>query len=963
MKRLLIEEWLPIAALGEESMRERRSMTALPPTYYLHVWFARRPLVASRAAILGSLLPADADREKFLHVLGIHGDPIAGKIRIAKATEDGVRLGADAYGYPRAFSYTPTADELAWVRAYSGDSVLLDPTAGGGSIPFEAVRLGFSVVANDLNAVAALILKATVDLPLRFGPALLARNVELGNRFSERVRGRVVGLYPEEPRGWTCDGYLWARTIVCPYCAGLVPLSPSWALDSEGTGVRIAPNAATRRCGFEIVKSSRDQSKGTVKDGIAECPFPDCGRVIDGDEVKAQAQAGNMGQQLYAVVYKYDREIGHTKAGEAKIKRERGFRAPRPEDEIETLVAQKLRDKMPEWKARDIVPDEEIPFGYETMVRWPLDRYGLRRWAQMFSARQLYAHCVSVEVFQEIVSELRDAQGWLNDLDRAALTYVAISLDKMLNYNCRTVRWIPQRGVMAGQFDTHDFSFKWSFAELAPTVPGIGYDWAIRQTAKALGEIIKLLGHSNQPTFDRPTPPGSINVSCGSADRLELAAASVDCIVMDPPYHKNVMYAELSDFFYVWLKRTAGILYPELFSDPLTNKDREAVANPARFAGQKGASDLAGADYEERMAAIFSECRRVLKPDGAMTVMFTHKATGAWDALAGGLIKAGFIITASWPVNSEAEGSLHIQDKAAARSTIFLVCRAREESKPNSDDVTHWEDVEPKVAAAVRKRVAEFQEAGIRGVDLYLASFGPALQVFSEFWPLKRGRARQEQPGRQKRLFDKRDPYEVRAEDALEAARREVKNWRMQQLASLQRQHQMDPLTEWFVLAWDAFRAPRFPSDEAIKLARVVGLDFEKQVKNVVCEIKGDDVVLWDSKERKARGKLTQAGGGCMLDVLHFAAAAAREHRSTEVGKAAVERANLLGDPNLMVALQALLNVLPPPAAPSKKGESRASGAAADFAALELLRRLAFAKDVPPPPDLPEQFSLALEEE
>jgi len=432
---------------------------------------------------------------------------------------------------------------------------------------------------------------------------------------------------------------------------------------------------------------------------------------------------------------------------------------------------------------------------------------------------------------------------------------------------------------------------------------------------------------------------------------------------MDPPYYNNVTYSELSDFFYVWLKRTAGLLYPELFSDPLTNKDREAVANPARFAGQKGALELAGVDYEQRMGSIFAECRRVLKPGGVMTVMFTHKATGAWDALAGGLIKAGFIITASWPINTEAEGSLHIRDKASARSTIFLVCRARDESKPDADEVTHWEDVEPKVAAAVRRRVAEFQEAGIRGVDLYLASFGPALQVFSEFWPLKRGRARQEQPGRQKRLFEKRDPYEVRAEDALEAARREVKNWRMQQLASLQRQHQMDPLTEWFVLAWDAFRAPRFPSDEAIKLARVVGLDFEKQVKNVVCEIKGDDVVLWDSKERKARGKLMHAGDGCMLDVLHFAASAAREQRSTEVGKAAIERANLLGDPNLMVALQAMLNVLPPPAAPSKKGESRASGAAADFAALELLRRLAFAKDIPPPPDLPEQFSLALEEE
>ena len=140
------------------------------------------------------------------------------------------------------------------------------------------------------------------------------------------------------------------------------------------------------------------------------------------------------------------------------------------------------------------------------------------------------------------------------------------------------------------------------------------------------------------------------------------------------------------------------------------------------------------------MAAIFTECRRVIKPDGVMTVMFTHKATGAWDALATGLMKAGFMITASWPINTEAEGSLHIKDKSAAKSTIFLVCRPREVLAENAD-IVYWEEVEPLVAAAVRERVGEFQEAGITGVDLYLASFGPALQVFSESWPLRRGRA------------------------------------------------------------------------------------------------------------------------------------------------------------------------------------------------------------------------------
>ena len=123
----------------------------------------------------------------------------------------------------------------------------------------------------------------------------------------------------------------------------------------------------------------------------------------------------------------------------------------------------------------------------------------------------------------------------------------------------------------------------------------------------------------------------------GPAAALDIADSSVDCVVMDPPYYDNVMYAELSDFFYVWLKRTAGLLYPELFTGHLTDKDREAVANAAKFAGQKGgAKNLAGRDYQRRMASIFKEQRRVLKPDGIMTVMFTHKAAGAWDALAGG---------------------------------------------------------------------------------------------------------------------------------------------------------------------------------------------------------------------------------------------------------------------------------------------------------------------------------------
>jgi len=183
--RLLIEEWLPIAEIGIEGVRERTPMTPFPAPNRLHVWWARRPLVASRAAVLASLLPADADRSTFLHMLGIHGDSLAAKVRIAQATRDGLRLGKEAYGYSRAFSYSASPEERDWFRSVrsavigDNDPCVLDPTAGGGSIPFEAARLGLRTIANDLNPVAWLILKATVEFPAKYGQELLSRYEKL----------------------------------------------------------------------------------------------------------------------------------------------------------------------------------------------------------------------------------------------------------------------------------------------------------------------------------------------------------------------------------------------------------------------------------------------------------------------------------------------------------------------------------------------------------------------------------------------------------------------------------------------------------------------------------------------------------------------------------------------------------------------------------------------------------------
>ena len=1003
----LIERWLPIAEIGAESLRERTPMTPFPAPNRLHVWWARRPLAASRAAILASLLPDGVDRDAFLHVLGIHGDPVAAQARIAEAKRTGERFEGSAYGYGRAFGHAPDAQDREWLDAnVTGEFTVLDPTAGGGAIPFEAVRVGAVAVANDLNAVSALILAATVDWPLRHGTCLLPEFERLSQRLVETRETRLQQYFPREPMPDAVPtNFLYARTITCPYCAGLVPLSPNWRLASGGVGVRLLPQLGggpyteRRVCAFEIVDATERQSEGTVARGDGLCPYSDCQRQINGDEIKAQAQAGRMGEQLYAVVYK-QRVIVETKTGRKREKWVRGYRVPRAEDDNSPQIRAALDEKLPEWEAFDFVPSERFP--PDNNDPRPI-QYGMPLWRDLFSPRQLLCHGTGVEIFREMLEADR-AAGELTEVRQAAYGYLALSLDKLRDYNSRMTRWHSGRSVMVNTFDRHDFAFKWSYAEMAPLVTGLGYDWAFKQTAKCIKELVQLVNPndrlpdlfdqsaqrpplpttpavgrasgtdlfnqsteepSNQHT-ERPRQPPPVTISCKSADSLDhIPNASIDVIVMDPPYYDNVMYAELSDFFYVWLKRTAGHVFPELFRRQFTDKENEAVANPARFAGEKGARALAGRDYQERMAAIFAECRRVLKANGIMTLMFTHKATGAWDALTKGLIEAGFVITASWPINTEAGGSLHIRNKAAANSTVFLACRPRprEEATEVRDAVTYWEDVEPRVAQAVRTRVAEFQEAGIAGVDLYLASFGPALEEFSRHWPLTRGTPR-ERPNlgrrRQQELLEEEwDPYAATPEDALDAARREVKRWRLEQLTHKKAKEDLDAVTAFFVLAWDAFRAPIFAYDEALRLARAVGVDMDAQVAKRLGEKRGSDFRLWDSATRAAKGTLGPVDGSRgMIDTLHHAANVSRT-RSLAAARDLLADTGMDQDARLFRSFEAVLEVLPV----SRRFtgvdlQNEAAASSNDFEALYNLSRLAYQDEV----DQPKQLELWLAE-
>ena len=963
----LIERWLPIAEIGVESTRERTPITPFPAPNRLHVWWARRPLVAARAAVLASLLPSDADRAAFLHAIGIHGDPLAARATLEEARRTGVRVD-DPYGYARAFRFSLGEAEEKWLAESVGDVrriAFLDPTAGGGGIPFEAMRLGLSVAANELNPVAGLVTDATIRWPLLSDGTVGAVFAELAKRHRAAIDERLACYFPQHSLPDCVDmTYLHARAVACPYCGGVVPLSPNWRLAPGGVGVRLVPELGDgpgtegRVCGFEIVERAEEQSEGTVARGDGLCPYSDCERQIDGEHIKAEAQAGRMGEQLYTVVFK---KWVVTDPGKGKGRWERGYRAPRAEDDNSADIRARLAEKLPEWEALDMVPSERFPPNGNDIR--PIT-YGMPLWRDLFSPRQLLCHGTSVEVFREMLEADR-AAGELTAVQNAAYGYLALSLDTLLDYNNRCSYWDTSTGRgIRHIFNRHDFAFVWSYAEMAALVTDVGYDWAINKTAKCIKELVELIGaDDHQPgIFDANEGKPEVAITCKPADSLDhIPNGGIDVIVMDPPYYDNVMYAELSDFFYVWLKRTAGHVFPELFRRQLTDKENEAVANPARFAGEKGTRALAGRDYQERMAAIFAECRRVLKRNGIMTLMFTHKGTDAWDALTKGLMEAGFVITASWPVNTESEGGLHIKNKAAAKSTVFLACRPRSRSEtPEVRDspVTYWEDVEPRVAEAVRTRVAEFQEAGIAGVDLYLACFGPALEEFSRNWPLTRGTPRERPRGKQALrqtsfLEEEWDPYAATPEDALDAARREVKNWRLEQLTHRKAKGDLDAVTAFFVLAWDAFKAPVFAYDEALRLARAIGVDMDAQVAKRLGEKRGSDFRLWDSVTRAAKGGLGPADGSRgMIDTLHHVANLARA-RSLAAARDLLADTGMDRDPRLFPAFEAVLEVLPIShrfTGVALQSEVAASGS--DFEALYDLSRLAYQGEVEPPRQL-----------
>jgi putative DNA methylase len=951
---VLIEHWLPIAEIGAESQRERGASSALPPLYFLHVWWARRPLLTSRAAVLGSVLPAwspdwpkklrgqfpteESYHQWFKRLLGILGDPVAGRKLIQHAKDKNIKLPGNPYGYPRAFTINPDENQIRTLQDLleytwgTRDISVMDPMAGGGSIPFESLRYGFTTYANELNPVASVILKATLDYPARLGHELADDIRKYGGLLAEKTRKRLEPFFPVCP-GESIHAYIWARTIRCPYTGKPIPLSPNWWLQKGPSPVAVKPvfAAGASEARFEIVRGQTaceraQPDQGTVRRGDAVSPW-DRNQSADGDYIKSEATAGRMSQQLYAVAVKRGSKLE--------------FRTPTNEDSAAANAAEKeLKRLLPRWEVNGSVPDEAIPYGHRSHERDGIVRYGMVNMRDFLSPRQLLSHGTLVEVFQELKTIIRAELS--QDRAEAVTTYLGLAVDKAADYNSRLVRWDGTRNKIANTFDRHDFSFKWSHAEFDAArnlVP-----WVVEQVADAyLG--IERLAKTRRTMFNSHSKSASVEISSGSATNLtKIADAKISHLCVDPPYYNNVNYSELSDFFYVWLKRTIGDIHPQLFRDELTNRDDEIVANPARFQGleesPKKRMELASVDYERKMSAAFREMHRVLRPDGSLVIMFTHKKVEAWDTLATSLIGAGFAIKASWPVHTESEHSLHQAKKNAAASTILLVCRKREPSK----EPVWWDDLKNKVRETARAKAEEFEKQGIRGVDLYISTFGPTLSIISEHWPVLTGDV-DPKTGQ---------PKPLRPDTALDLAREEVVNLRKRGLL-LGRVVQFDQVTDWYLMAWDAFRAEQFPADEARKLAIALGLNIEDDlVKNKrIITKKQDFVALQPPTARRKKGMVDPdlTAFDCQIDAVHTAMLVFEEDGSRACERF-LHQAHLLSDTTFKACLQALINAVP---RTKKKGKF----VRPEAALLDKLRDAFFPDlEVPPeeaPPALPSQ--------
>ena len=720
----LAEVDFPIAAVSRHAVREKSIRHGHPST--LHLWWARRPLASSRALLLALLLPDPCDPrcpEDFKMAAG-KLLPTVGSGR----GETDAELRRGLLKFIADFANWGNSGKRAWleagrslVRAAHGNEppLVVDPFAGGGSIPLEALRIGCEAFASDLNPVACLILKVMLEDIPRHGPELADELREAGAEIKRRAERELAALYPADPDGATPIAFLWARTVRCeaPDCGAEIPLMRSFWLCRKAKRKRALRHSIERIEGappqvmFEVFEPGADSEVrgGTVTRAKAACLC--CGAVLPPERVRAQLAAerggadvkfddsGNRvgGARMTAVVTLRPNQTG------------RHYRLPTDADYAAVRTAQaRVASILEEWEGggrqgQCPVPDEPLPpIG---TLGFRVQRYGMLRWGDLFTARQKAA-------LVELVNAIQRA----NATNARLAEFFACAFSRVAMSDMSCTRWNAVAEKMQHTFGRQAIPIVWDFTEVVVTADAPG-NW--KSAYALLGDVVDA-ARSARPAQVQPS----------DATDYPLPDQSADLWFTDPPYYDAVPYADLSDFFLVWLKRSLPehhlLRDPFDPENPLSPKEREAVQDETKKSAGRSKDRLW---FEETMGKAFAEGRRILAEDGIGSVVFAHKTTEGWEALLSGMIRGGWTITGSWPIATEMASRLRARDSAALATSVHLICRPRPDDAP----VGEWAETLRELPQRVADWIERLQGEGVRGADLVFACIGPALEIFSRY--------------------------------------------------------------------------------------------------------------------------------------------------------------------------------------------------------------------------------------
>lgn len=790
MKRL-IEVALPIKEISAESVRDKSLRHGHIST--LHLWWARRPLAASRAIVFASLVPDPDDpecpqefRDKVKELLckDMVYEPYRqedtlrnrlltfiakwswkkiefdeGKSTDAPATKE---LLNDRSLVKWETSIDPKILKIARElihSAYGYTPTVLDPFAGGGAIPLEAVRLGCNVIANDYNPVAHLIERCTVEFPykygrpgevevtieearrmriyekifpetdmdviaepqlnygemnpsenwfeLNFGKARLISNknekitLEVSNKLLfdverhakgilERLREKIDYLYPRGKDENNIVGYLWARTTPCsnPSCGKQIPLLRSLLVcDKKGKRIAVTLNIEDGEIKFGISKGKRiKETDGTMLTrGNVKCPF--CDEVTDVSNIRTAGQNGKIGDVMTCV-------ITETENG-------KDYR-PVEESDIEAFkVAQELSKYVE--RPNDLIPH---------FRNINLDLYGYLTWGSLFNSRQIFSLNTLIE---EIKNNFNSIGAKSNPYLSVIETYISLWMSRSSVYLTNMAAYASNRETIKTPFTLQAMPMVWDYPETNPLSGSTG------SIENQLNWILKVIERESTISVDNESL-----IICKNFDAASLQTDSdVDVVITDPPYFDAIAYADLSDFFYVWLKKTLADVHSDIFVTPLTPKSEEATALKHRH---KGNIEAANKHFEKKFAQSLVVAKHLCKGTGLVVVMFAHQSSHAWTALINAIFTAGLTVTATYPIDTELSNRPLALGTSSLSTSVTVICRPRVYEKP-----TTYIKIKSEIESIVKESIDRFWNYGFRGADLIVACYGPAVGVIGKY--------------------------------------------------------------------------------------------------------------------------------------------------------------------------------------------------------------------------------------